>query len=292
MSGVDASVGEIVDHLAKRGELDNTLIMFTSDNGFMFGEHGLAGKWWMFEELIRVPLLVCPPRAVGAPVGRLVHAVTLNVDLQPTLLAAFGKPVPTATQGKSFWPVIEGTADGVRDEFYYEHFFDHPTISKSEGVRTKEWKYIAWPGQHEHEEMLFNLIEDPQEETDLAGDLHYAERKAQLRQRMLTLKHDLDPGPAPPSRLSAARIEHENIRAEVQIHQRRRDELACRGHAEGEAVEHPVQVALLTVDSSENAGVQKVGSRHRAGSRNRNARAPRLPAPTRGVRQGPRVAPW
>ena len=193
VSGVDASVGEIVDHLAKRGELDNTLIMFTSDNGFMFGEHGLAGKWWMFEESIRVPLLVCPPRAVGAPVGRLVHAVTLNVDLQPTLLAAFGKPVPTATQGKSFWPVIEGTADGVRDEFYYEHFFDHPTISKSEGVRTKEWKYIAWPGQHEHEEMLFNLIEDPQEETDLAGNSHYAERKAQLRQRMLTLKHDLDP---------------------------------------------------------------------------------------------------
>jgi arylsulfatase A-like enzyme len=193
VSGVDVSIGAIVDRLAALGQLDNTLIVFSSDNGFMFGEHGLADKWWMFEESIRVPLLICPPRALGAPVGRMVHATTLNIDIHPTLLSAFGKPIPPACQGTSIWPVIEGKAESIRDDFYYEFFFDHPTIGKSEGVRTKEWKYIAWPGQHEHEEMLFNLIEDPQEETDLAGDSHYAERKAELRQRMLTLKHALDP---------------------------------------------------------------------------------------------------
>lgn len=193
ISGVDASVGTIVAHLAEIGELDNTLIVFTSDNGFMFGEHGLAGKWWMFEESIRVPLLICPPRALAAPVGRMVDAMTLNVDIQPTVLAAFGKSVPAASQGKNLWPLINGSADGVRDDFYYEHFFEHPTISKSEGMRSRTWKYIAWPGRKDHEEMLFNLLEDPQEENDLAGDARYGQQKAKLRERMLALKHELDP---------------------------------------------------------------------------------------------------
>jgi arylsulfatase A-like enzyme len=193
ISGVDASVGAIVDHLAKLGQLENTLILFTSDNGFMLGEHGLAGKWWMFEESIRVPLLICPPAALALPGGRLVNALTLNIDIYPTLLSALGKPIPSECQGRSIWPLIEGTASDVREDFYYEFFFEHPTIGKSEGVRTKSWKYIHWPKREAHGEMLFDLIDDPQEENDLAGDRRYSQRKAMLRQRMLTLKHELDP---------------------------------------------------------------------------------------------------
>lgn len=193
VSGVDASVGRIVDRLASLQQLDNTLIVFTSDNGFMFGEHGLAGKWWMFEESIRVPLLICPPQSVEAPGGRIEKATTLNIDIAPTLMNAFGMPIPASCQGKSIWPIVKGREEQIRDEFYYEHFFEHPTIGKSEGVRTKTWKYISWPGQTEHEEMLFNLIEDPQEENDLSGDPRFSEEKARLRQRMLDLRRDLDP---------------------------------------------------------------------------------------------------
>jgi len=192
VSGVDASVGAMVERLASMGQLDNTLIVFTSDNGFMLGEHGLAGKWWMYEESIRVPMLICPPRSLAAPVGRMVNAMTLNVDIHPTLLAAFGKPIPPETQGKNLWPLIEATAKDVREDFYYEFFFDYPTLDKSEGVRTKDWKYIFWPTEQEHGEMLFNLIEDPQEENDLAADPQFSEQKAKLRQRMLELKHELD----------------------------------------------------------------------------------------------------
>jgi arylsulfatase A-like enzyme len=192
ISGIDASVGMIIDELRKLGQLDDTLIVFTSDNGFMFGEHGLAGKWWMFEESIRVPLLICPPRPLGLPVGRMLTATSLNVDIHPTLLGAFGKDAPPQCQGRNLWPVIEGKEAGVREDFYYELFFKHPTIAKTEGVRTRTWKYISWPGHKEHGEMLFNLVEDPQEETDLAGDPAHAQRKAELRARMLELKRQLD----------------------------------------------------------------------------------------------------
>lgn len=192
VSGIDASIGSIIQHLETVGQLDNTIIVFTSDNGFMFGEHGLAGKWWMFEESIRVPLLVCPPRPVGAQSGRIVNAMSLNIDVHPTLLNALGKPIPATCQGKSLWGIVQGTMPRVRDDFYYEFFFEHPTIGKSEGVRTKDWKYIAWPEQQERREMLFNLADDPLEETDLAGLAHLSERKAQLRRRMQDLRAALD----------------------------------------------------------------------------------------------------
>ena len=192
VSGVDASIGTMISRLEKLGQLDNTIIVFTSDNGFMFGEHGLAGKWWMFEESIRVPMLICPPRGSGPRTGRVVNEFTLNIDVTPTLLDAIGRPIPASCQGKSVWGMVEGTTASVRDDFYYEFFFEHPGIGKSEGVRTRDWKYISWPEQEQHREMLFNLVDDPLEETDLARDPGFSERKVGLRNRMLALRGELD----------------------------------------------------------------------------------------------------
>ena len=116
----------------------------------------------------------------------------MRLAVSPTRPGAIGVPIPAGCQGRSVWGRVEGTTASVRDDCYYEFFFEHPGIGKSEGVRTRDWKYISWPEQEEHREMLFNLVDDPLEETDLARDPGFSERKVGLRNRMLALRGELD----------------------------------------------------------------------------------------------------
>lgn len=142
VSGIDRAVGRILDALDKSGRLDDTLIIFSSDNGFFFGEHGLADKWWMFEESIRVPLLIRPPRRLGAARGQIVTELSLNIDICPTILAACWVEPGTLVQGSNLLTLLDRTGTATwRSDFYYEHFLVNPTIPTSEGVRGREWKY-------------------------------------------------------------------------------------------------------------------------------------------------------
>ncbi len=179
VTGLDRAVGWVMSALAETGQLANTLVVFTSDNGLFLGEHGLAGKWWMFEESIRVPLILRLPdaRAAGTRRGDMV----LNIDLQPTILEAAGLTPPQATQGRSLLELTQDANSAGRRAFYYEHSYDMDRIAKSEGVRTGRWKYMRFPDSNGCTEMLFDLRSDRHELRDLSQDPALAERLAALR---------------------------------------------------------------------------------------------------------------
>lgn len=198
--GVDENVGRVLDFLDKAGLAENTVIVYTSDNGFFLGEHGLFDKRLMYEPSIRIPMLVRFPARVKPAVNS-THMV-LNIDVAPTLLELAGVPVPTAMHGRSFLPVLEGRDTAWRDAFLYE-YYEYPAVHcarKNRGVRTDRWKLIHFWEQPEEWE-LYDLENDPDETDNLASRRDYAERVKSLRARLAELRHEVGdvepPGPTP-----------------------------------------------------------------------------------------------
>ncbi|MFO0808749.1 MAG: sulfatase [Gemmataceae bacterium] len=190
ITGIDREVGRIVEKLREHGVLDNTLIIFTSDNGFMLGDRGMADKWLMYEESIRVPLIVVDPRQPSRH-GSKVDAMVLNIDLAPTLLDAAGMATPAGMQGRSLLPLIRGEAPAWRGEWFYEHHTQPKLIPPSEGVRTERWKYLRWVGVEPAVEELYDLSADPLEATNLAPHPEHAAKLAELRARWQALGREL-----------------------------------------------------------------------------------------------------
>lgn len=181
ITGVDDAVGRIVEHLERSSLADDTVILMTSDNGFFLGEHGLAGKWLMYEESIRTPLLYYDPRLPKKQRGCRTNAITLNIDVAPTLLALGGVTIPTACQGKNLLPLFYGETKTTRTEFFYEHRFSHPRIPKSEGIRTERWKYLRYYEQDPVVEELYDLQNDPWETSNLSGTKELEDLISELR---------------------------------------------------------------------------------------------------------------
>jgi arylsulfatase len=186
---VDSAVGQVIAELKRQGLLDNTLIIFTTDNGYFHGEHGLADKWYPYEESIRVPLIVRDPRMPRTRRGATNDDVVLNADLAPTILAAAGINAPVGMQGRNFAPLyLAAKKPAWRQEFFYEHATIRSTdfIPSSEALVRKEVKYIYWPDFNYEE--LFDLQRDPFEERNLAADPAHAAKLAILRKQFSDLK--------------------------------------------------------------------------------------------------------
>jgi len=186
---VDTVSGRVLDELAKQGALDNTLVIFTGDNGYFHAEHGLADKWYPYEESIRVPLIVRDPRLPKAKRGAVNEDMTLNVDLAPTILAAAGVPAPVMMQGRDIAPLyLAEKKPAWRTEFFYEHatIRNVEFIPSSEALVRRDVKYLYWP-DFKHEE-LFDLKADPLEELNLAADPANKARLDELRKRFAELK--------------------------------------------------------------------------------------------------------
>ncbi len=181
ISGIDNVVGRIRESLQQLDLDRNTVILFTGDNGFFLGESGLAGKWLPHEPSIRVPLLVYDPRAGTGASGRRIDELVLNIDLAPTIVQLAGQAIPKRMQGKSLLALIQGEAGGWRNEFFYEHLFEHPRIPRSEGVRTQRWKYFRYIDTDPLIEELYDLKTDPFEEHNLAGDPDFADDLHEMR---------------------------------------------------------------------------------------------------------------
>ncbi|MCW1884123.1 sulfatase [Luteolibacter flavescens] len=167
---VDTACGRVLDELQAQGLLEDTLVIFTTDNGYFHGEHGLADKWYPYEESIRVPLIVRDPRLAKDKRGATNDDIVLNADLAPTILAATGKAAPPTMQGRDFAPLyLSPVKPAWREDFYYEHAVirDKDFIPASEALVTREWKYILWPDSGFEE--LFDLKNDPREQANLAA---------------------------------------------------------------------------------------------------------------------------
>lgn len=184
ISGVDLVVGRIRQSLKSLGFADNTIIIFTSDNGYFLGERGFADKWYLYEPSVRVPLIVFDPRSPRTLQGSVQSAMALNVDLAPTILQLAGVPVPKTMQGKSLKPLLQGTVpDDWRTEFFYEHLFKRHNIPMSEGVRTNQYTYIRWFQQKPVVEELYDHQADPDQVNNLIHQPPYQLQAAQLRQK-------------------------------------------------------------------------------------------------------------
>ena len=161
VSGMDVVLGRVLDELDALGAAGSTVIIFTSDNGMFFGERGLSDCWLLYEDSIRVPLVVMDPRFDESRRGVRVDELALNIDISPTIIELANIDVPEAVQGRSLLPLLAGTSGGWRQDFYCEHLFEHPLIPKSEGVRTTRWKYIKYvelPASDEEQQREGNAI--------------------------------------------------------------------------------------------------------------------------------------
>jgi len=186
---VDATCGRIIAELKAQGVYENTLVIFTTDNGNYHAEHGLADKWYPHQESIRVPLIIDDPRMPEKSRGTTDENFTLSVDLAPPILAFAGIEAPKTMQGRDMAPLyIADEKPEWRQEFFYEHatLRDKDFIPASEALVRKDWKYFYWPEQKV--EQLFHITEDPREENDLVKDPAQAERLAEMRARFAELK--------------------------------------------------------------------------------------------------------
>jgi len=198
---VDESVGRIYETLRASGQLDDTVIVFTSDNGFVLGEHGRVDKRTMYEESIRVPLLVRYPRAVKA--GTVVSQMALTHDLAPTLIAlGGGEPLPDIS-GKSLVPLLRGTPTAWRTAFLYEYNYEtqFPYTPNVRGVRTDGWKLIRYPqGDGSADRFtaeLYDLTRDQHELRNLIDDPAHAARRRELEHLFEQVSREAGPDRMP-----------------------------------------------------------------------------------------------
>ena len=186
---VDATCGRVLAELKKQGLMENTLVIFTGDNGYYHGEHGLADKWYPHEESIRVPLIVLDPRMSRTRSGQTDDHFALNVDLAPTILGAAGIQAPATMQGRDLAPLyLAEHPPEWRTDFFYEHATIQNTsfIPSSQALVSKDWKYFYWPDFKT--EQLFDLTHDPLEEHDLIADPSQQDRLTEMRRRFQELK--------------------------------------------------------------------------------------------------------
>jgi arylsulfatase A-like enzyme len=193
VSGVDHAVGRMRAALEERDLGDTTVILFTSDNGFFLGERGLAGKWLMYEESIRTPLIIHDARLPATVRGRRRREMVLNIDVAPTVLDLAGIDIPTGVQGRSLVPLVAGKPVPWRTDWFYEHDFGPEELFPAvEGVRTERWKYVRYVRRDPVFEQLYDLANDPREEHNLAGQERHTDQLAKLRDRWATWRDQLE----------------------------------------------------------------------------------------------------
>ena len=178
INSVDDNVGKLLKVLEELKLAEDTVFVFSSDNGYYLGEHNLGDKRTAYEESLRIPMLVRYPRAVKA--GRTEDRMVLNIDPAATFLDLAGQLVPPVMHGRSWKPLLEEKSVDWRDSFFYCYFYEKGFGSPlTTAVRTAEAKLIKYPGHDEWTE-VFDLKADPYEIKNLAADPAYADLRKKL----------------------------------------------------------------------------------------------------------------
>lgn len=166
--GLDREIGRVLDYVDASPRAQDTVVIYTSDNGYSWGEHTLTGKRWAYDVAAEVPLLVRWPAGVTRP-GIETEAPVLNIDLAPTLIDLAGLDIPGNIQGQSWVPLLKGDDESARDEVYYEYFADYPyQVPPHQAVRTARWLYVEYERGLPPE--LYDRIADPEQRNNLYGE--------------------------------------------------------------------------------------------------------------------------
>jgi arylsulfatase A-like enzyme len=183
---LDRSVGEIMNSLNEFNLDENTIVIFLSDNGYLWGEHGLGGKWLLYEESIRVPIIIKWSGMPEKNKGKLLQQLVLNIDIAPTILEMAGIEIPKVMNGRSMLPLLKNPESDFREDFFMEHdsvvVAENP-IPDSYGIRTKEWKYIRYVNVEPEVEEMYRLSADPLEMKNLINNEDFIQVKNDLRKR-------------------------------------------------------------------------------------------------------------
>lgn len=173
ISGVDSVIGRIQAALKEQGLSDNTVIIFMGDNGYFLGERGYADKWLMYEQSIRVPMLIYDPRLPKSSSGKIYDEMVLNVDITPTILKLAGVSIPQRYQGNSLTVFNTGHPKNWRNSIFCEHRLEsNPLLLKTECFRNDTWKFIRYEDHPDYME-LYNFRKDPNETNNLAFNKKY-----------------------------------------------------------------------------------------------------------------------
>jgi arylsulfatase A-like enzyme len=192
VKGVDDNVGRILAYLDESGLADNTIVMYTGDQGFFLGEHGLYDKRFMYEEALRMPFLVRWPGNITS--GTVSEGMILNVDFAPTILEAAGVASHPDMQGRSFMPLFTGTVPSDwRESMYYRYYYSHFETEPHYGVRTYTHKLIYFDKIREWE--LYDLVKDPLEMDNVYKDPEHQQLVKELKQELLRLQTELGDDP-------------------------------------------------------------------------------------------------
>lgn len=180
LSGVDESIGRVLDYLEEKGLDDNTVVFYMGDNGFSFGEHGLIDKRHFYEESAKVPFLVRAPGMIQE--GITVSQMIQNIDIAPTILELAGLEAPEYLHGHSTIPILRQEESKWRDRIFYEYYWEiyYPQTPTMHGVRTDRYKYIMYHGVWDRNE-LYDLQEDPDEMVNLIKHPEHQKLILQLR---------------------------------------------------------------------------------------------------------------
>lgn len=196
LTAVDDNVGKVLATLADMKSLDDTAVVYTSDNGFFMGEWQRFDKRFMHEPSIRVPLLIRYPKL--AKPGAVIEPMVINTDIAPTLLDLAGAKSPTPMHGRSILPLLRGESAGWRDAWLYEYFeFPDPShnVRKNRGVRTEQYKLIHYydpPFKTDREEFeLYDLQADPQEKVNVYARPKYQPVIQELKARLERLRAEV-----------------------------------------------------------------------------------------------------
>ena len=191
IASIDDNLGRILDWLDETGLAENTMVVYSSDQGFYLGEHGWYDKRWMYEESFRTPLIVRWPGATQPASAS--GAIVSNLDFAPTFLDMAGIEVPPDMQGRSLVPLLTGeTPPDWRTSFYYHYYeADGPhAVAEHYGVATDRYKLIRYPATDEWE--LFDLETDPRELLSRAAEPEYEAIRAGLEAELERLREELN----------------------------------------------------------------------------------------------------
>jgi arylsulfatase A-like enzyme len=180
IAAVDENIGKMLDYLEESGEMDNTIVIYSSDQGFFLGEHGWYDKRWMYEESLRMPFIMAWPGHIKP--GTKINQLIQNIDYAPTFLDAAGVDIPCEVQGYSMLPLFESKDADWRDAIYYSYLeIGEHNVPRHDGVRTDRFKLMHFYDNDDWD--LYDLMEDPQEMRDVIDDPIYAEVRDEMIKR-------------------------------------------------------------------------------------------------------------
>ena len=187
IQSVDDGVGEVLNYLDEAGLSDNTIVVYTSDQGFYLGEHGWFDKRFMYEESLKTPFLIRYPKEI--PAGSQVNELIQNLDYAPTFLDYANVKIPEDMQGESFRKIVSNETEEWRDAIYYT-YYEYPSVhmvKRHYGIRTDRYKLIHFYYDIDEWE-LFDLKNDPNEMNNIYDDPKYSEIKQQMHKKLSELR--------------------------------------------------------------------------------------------------------